>query len=81
MRKLILSSGLALLVSVSIGLQADAAKQNKKLLSGEVAKQNICKVNDGITWHSSLNQAAQIAHREGKMILWIQMIGKMDGAT
>lgn len=81
MKKVILSSTLALLVSFSLALDADAAKKNKKLLTGQVAKQKIEKVNEGITWHTSLRRAGQIAQNQGKMILWVQMIGKMDGAT
>ena len=61
--------------------QAEAAKGQKRLLNGTVAKQNIDKVNQGINWHTSLSTAQSEARRSGKMILWVQMIGKMDGAT
>ena len=55
------------------------AKQ--KVLPARVAKSNVEQVNSKIHWHTNLNSALARAKREGKMVLWIHMIGKVDGAT
>lgn len=83
MRKAVLALSVAVFATCTLAISVDAKKQQRgpKLLSGNVAQENIAKVNSGITWHTSLNRAMQDANRQGKMILWVQMIGKMDGAT
>ncbi|SRR5579885_3187217 len=53
----------------------------KGIIPGYVAKDNIEKVNNEIHWYTSLNQAEDQARRENKMVLWVHMIGQMDGAT
>ncbi|MBZ0184953.1 MAG: hypothetical protein K8F91_01785 [Candidatus Obscuribacterales bacterium] len=80
MPKGLFASFLALVATFSINIPADAAKQ-PKLLPGYAAKENIEQVNKSIKWHESLVQAQAVAGSQGKMILWIQMVGKMDGAT
>lgn len=82
MKKAVIALSMAVLATCTLSINADAKKKKSpKLLSGAVAQQNIVKVNKGITWHTSLNRALHDAHRQGKMVLWVQMIGKMDGAT
>ncbi|MCA9802141.1 MAG: hypothetical protein KC777_09150 [Cyanobacteria bacterium HKST-UBA02] len=65
-------------LTVFPGEQAGAAP---KLLPGYAAKENIDQVNKGIKWHTNLAAAESDARQQGKMILWIQLVGKMDGAT
>lgn len=91
MKRAFLALGLSLSMALGIsfsgilGLDADArpggTAASKKLLPGYVAKENIDRVNKQIDWHTSLGTAQNKARQEGKMILWVQMIGKMDGAT
>ncbi|MGD9684080.1 MAG: hypothetical protein AB7W16_23160 [Candidatus Obscuribacterales bacterium] len=65
-------------LTVLAGEQAGAAP---KLLPGYAAKENIDQVNKGIKWHTNLAAAESDARQQGKMILWIHLVGKMDGAT
>ncbi len=51
------------------------------ILPANVAKANIQKVTSNIRWHTNLNSALAQAQREKKMVLWIHMIGSVDGST
>ena len=78
MLKTALALSLAALAGFASCIPALAKPQ---VLPGYVAKDNIQQVNEGIKWHTSLPEAESEARRQGKMVLWIQMLGKMDGAT
>jgi len=76
------SLALALALASSLtALSADAAPKPGRFLEGNVAKENIDRVNDSIVWNTSLDRALADARRENKMVLWIQMIGQMSGST
>ncbi len=68
-------------ITATIAFAASAPAQNRNLLPGHVAKENITKVNSEIHWNRSLNEALAEARASHKMVLWLHMIGKMDGAT
>ncbi|MDX2106203.1 MAG: hypothetical protein SFY67_07345 [Candidatus Melainabacteria bacterium] len=53
----------------------------EELVPGYVAKNKIQQVATGIEWNTDLNVACEKAKSANKMILWINMIGKMEGAT
>lgn len=68
-------------ITATIAFAAATPAQNKNLLPGYVAKENIEKVNSEIHWNTDLNQALAEGRQSHKMVLWLHMIGKMDGAT
>ncbi len=53
----------------------------EELMPGYVAKNKIQQVATGIEWNTDLKAAEDKAKESNKMILWINMIGKMEGAT
>jgi len=53
----------------------------EELVPGYVAKSKIHQVSTGIEWNTELDAAQEKAKNANKMILWINMIGKMEGAT
>lgn len=53
----------------------------EELVPGYVAKNKIQQVATGIEWNTDLKSAEEKAKSANKMILWINMIGKMEGAT
>jgi len=53
----------------------------EELVPGYVAKNKIQQVATGIEWNTDLKAAEDKAKESNKMILWINMIGKMEGAT
>jgi hypothetical protein len=48
---------------------------------GEAAQRQVSKLTSEIHWLDNLNQAEQQARNQDKMIVWIQMLGRIDGAT
>lgn len=53
----------------------------EKVLQGEVCLQRVQQLTSDISWHKSLGKAQEEARETGKLIVWIHMVGKIDGAT
>jgi len=53
----------------------------EKLLEGQVCEENVHKLTSEIDWYKSLHKAESAASEQGKLILWVHMVGKIDGAT
>lgn len=77
MIKKTLITAMALASTIACSLPADS----RGIVSGNVAKDNIQKVNNNVHWYTSLGQAEEAARQQDKMVLWIHMIGQMEGAT
>lgn len=45
------------------------------------ASRNAHVVNKGMHWFTSLEEAQSAAKKDGKLVLWIHMLGTIDGAT
>jgi hypothetical protein len=50
-------------------------------LSGSVTEQQVDKLTTEITWYTSLGAAQSAASKENKLILWVHMLGNLDGKT
>jgi len=53
----------------------------EKLLEGYVCSQRVHELTNDIDWYKSLKKAEDAARQEGKLIFWVHMLGKIDGAT
>lgn len=53
----------------------------ERVLQGAVCSQRIHQLTNDIDWHKSLSKAQEDARREGKLVFWVHMLGKIDGAT
>jgi hypothetical protein len=69
------------LLSVTMMLAASAAWARPALISGQVVQEAEGRVVTNIHWNTSLAQAEQQARRQGKMVMWVHMLGSMEGAT
>ncbi|PWU01070.1 MAG: hypothetical protein C5B53_03275 [Candidatus Melainabacteria bacterium] len=58
-----------------------AEPQALGLLSGQLAHDRVTKLTSQVHWHNSLYQAEDVARREGKMVLWLHMLGDIKGDT
>ncbi|PWU02846.1 MAG: hypothetical protein C5B53_01175 [Candidatus Melainabacteria bacterium] len=67
---------LVLISSISTG-PADA----EKLLQGAVCSERVHELTSDINWYKSLDKAEEAAQQQGKLIFWVHMLGKIDGAT
>jgi hypothetical protein len=72
---------LAALLDMALAQNSALAGNPPNFLPGEVAQRQVAKLTSSIQWYENLSQAEQQARRQGKMVLWIQMLGRMDGAT
>jgi hypothetical protein len=68
------------LAAMSLLLLQSAAKA-EKVLSGEVCSVQVHKLASDIEWYKHLDKAEEAAKEQGKLIVWIHMVGKIDGAT
>jgi hypothetical protein len=75
-----LRNGIILSILMSTFVMAPA-RCDEELVPGYVAKNKIEQVSTGIEWNTDLKAAEEKAKSANKMILWINMIGKMEGAT
>jgi hypothetical protein len=71
----------AILLSGTIGLGASGPASAEKILQGQVCEVNVHKLTTEIDWNKSLHKAENLASEQGKLILWVHMVGKIDGAT
>jgi hypothetical protein len=76
--KLIATTGI---IALTIYGAQPARPQALGVISGQVAHDRINKLTSQIYWHNSLYQAEDIARREGKMVLWLHMLGDIKGDT
>lgn len=53
----------------------------RNLLDARESESNARKVRSDLGWSNSLSDAKQRAQQQGKMIFWVHMLGKLDGAT
>ena len=72
-------SGSVLLLSAL--LYPAVTARAERVLQGEVCLQRVQQLTSDINWYKSLDKAQDSAKEEGKLIVWIHMVGKMDGAT
>ena len=50
-------------------------------VSPEEANANAKKLLAEITWHESLEPALEAAKKDGKLVFYMHMVGKIDGDT
>ncbi len=88
-RRFVISSTLAIAAlvqqSFDVGLNdlglSNLGANAKTVLGGEICSANVHKLTSEMTWYKSLSKAEADAEREGKLIVWVHMLGKIDGST
>ena len=53
----------------------------EKVYTGEVCTVQVHKLTTGIKWETKLPEAEARASTDGKLVFWMHMLGKIDGAT
>lgn len=83
--KKLLSSKLSLKLLLTLALGSvtynRALAAEITVLPGSAAQTQSKMVCSRIKWHTSLDEAKQKARRENKLIVWIHMLGNIDGFT
>ncbi|MFN8551631.1 MAG: hypothetical protein U0103_09095 [Candidatus Obscuribacterales bacterium] len=57
------------------------AAHAEKVLEGQVCSARVHALTTDIDWYKSLNKAEDEAQKQGKLIFWLHILGKIDGAT
>jgi len=74
----VLSSVAAAVLFMLLSPAADAAPE---VYSGYISRQQVDKLTCDIHWYNNLKKAQEAAQEQGKLIVWVHMVGKIDGAT
>lgn len=53
----------------------------EKVLEGQVCSEKVHALTSEIEWYKSLHKAEDAARNQGKLVFWVHMLGKIDGAT
>ena len=64
-----------LLTSFTLPVQAE------KVFTGEVCSTRVHELTSDIHWYTNLKDAEAAAQEQGKLIFYIHMLGKLEGAT
>lgn len=51
------------------------------VFSGQVCSENVGRLTQEIVWSRDLEKLQQEAVAQDKLILWVHMVGKLDGFT
>jgi hypothetical protein len=74
-----LAATLALSSLLVPGLTPQALAE--KVYNGEVCTVQVHKLTSDIKWETKLNAAEAEAAKDNKLVFWVHMVGKIDGAT
>jgi len=69
---------LALALSAGFSGMANAAPG---VIDGREARTNVDNLTKQVYWFSNLRDAEDSARQKGKPLLWMHILGKIDGAT
>lgn len=53
----------------------------EKVLSGTVCQDRVSRLTRDIQWQSDFDSACELAREKKKLILWVHMVGKLEGDT
>lgn len=56
-------------------------KSEQTLVSGTQASTSVHCLTRAMRWHTNLEEAQAAARSSGRLIVWIHMLGTIDGAT
>lgn len=76
--------GTFLAVALTVGLSAPALHSQvsaSPVYSGQVCSENVGRLTQEIDWGRDLDKLQQEAAAQDKLILWVHMVGKLDGFT
>ena len=73
---------LSMLALLSFGASLSIPAANaEKVLEGQVCSARVHALTSEIDWYKNLNKAEEAAQQQGKLVFWVHMLGKIDGAT
>jgi hypothetical protein len=76
--KSLLATGL---LALSLGIVSQGPASAEKVLEGGVCSTRVHQLTTNIKWYSNLDEAENAAREQNKLVFWMHMLGKIDGAT
>ena len=70
----------ALLLTSQIGL-VPVAVNAETVYQGSVCSSRVNTLTNQIDWQTNLKEAESLAQQQNKLVFWMHMLGKIDGAT
>lgn len=70
---------LSTMAACSLVMGAPAQADQHAMLGGDEANTQAKILTKGINWQTSLPQAKKQAQSDGRLILWVHMLGNIDG--
>ncbi len=73
-----------LAVSLATGIVSSGMNsplQASPVYSGQICSENVGRLTNEITWSRDLDKLQEEAAAQDKLILWVHMVGKLDGFT
>lgn len=69
-----------LLLSSLVGLVPSSARA-ETVYQGSVCSTRVNTLTNQIDWYTDLKKAEKDAQEQNKLVFWMHMLGKIDGAT
>ena len=76
-----MKQGQSILLASLFGLSLAAPASMGAGVNGVEQRAKVTELTRQITWFDNINQALACARQRGKPLVWIHMLGKMEGAT
>ena len=83
-RSVFLKRGLRIglgVVALSLWLTVPQPASAEKVLSGAVCQDRVSRLTRDIQWQNDFDSACEQAREKKKLILWVNMVGKLEGDT
>lgn len=80
MQKHVRTSILAIALTIGISTISTSTSASP-VYTGQVCSTNVEKLTSQISWSRNLDDVKEEAAKENKLIVWIHMVGKLDGFT
>ncbi|MEZ4534251.1 MAG: hypothetical protein R3D26_04455 [Cyanobacteriota/Melainabacteria group bacterium] len=68
-------------VALSLWLTVPQPASAEKVLSGAVCQDRVSRLTRDIQWQNDFDSACEQAREKKKLILWVNMVGKLEGDT
>lgn len=81
MKKLVAGIMMGAIGVLSFAGGAAVTAKPQRLIGGVEAQERVSKLTSEVPWYTNLDQAKLAAARQGKMVLWVHMLGNLNGKT
>lgn len=74
-------AGKAVSPPAALPARQTSALPARNMMDARESERNARATREELKWSNSLSDAKQRAQEQGKLVFWVHMLGKLDGAT